>query len=525
MRLVVPFRRWLDSASVPERATTGAVAAVVLALLAWGLAPAPTERSTDADALSASGDASDSLTGEALPQDAAAAVGETGPNGPGGAAAASPGRGRTSAGSTGSAGGRSPAGGAAPGGATGLTASDRGITPDVIKVGFTTLNFDTAAELGYANDLRRDSSKAVDAFVDYVNKRGGVLGRRIQPVKVLVDLVNAEQQRQKCLELTETHGVFAVIDSFAFSGETSTACVTAERKTLLVNGNPGSSENVRRGFPYHASVHKDDNRKMKDLVFAAKGAGFFDPAKGFKKLGLLIDACSDSVNDAPDGLMAYLRAAGVTSWSEFRADCGNTAQGPPQQAVLRFKQDDVTHVLMAARPPIVKEYLDAAKGARYFPEYFLGDYFNLIQGIFNDDYDPEGLDGALAVTETHAGEGSAGKPLPPLAQHCSKILTDNRLAPVSSAPPHELGDDMEVLGLCEHLLLFVQVATAAGPNLTRTTWVNALAGVGDFRPATTDLARFDRRGKMTGGDTMKLVQWHRDCKCWRELTGFGPAAG
>jgi ABC-type branched-subunit amino acid transport system substrate-binding protein len=516
--VAVPFRRWLHGASATERASTGATVAVVVALLAWALVPAPSERSAEVSgigALPSPGETLDRLSGGALPD---AALGGTSAGGPGGAGAASP-SGQGSVGSTG--GGSSVSGGTAGR----LTASDRGVTPEVIKLGLTTLNFDTAAAIAAA-DLRKDSSRAVDAFVDYVNKQGGVLGRRIQPVKVSVDLVDAEQQRQKCLELPETDGVFAVIDSFAFSFEPSTACVTAEHNTLLVNGNPGASENVRRGFPYHVSVHKDDNRKMKDLVAAAKGAGFFDPAKGFKKLGLLLDNCSDSVTDAPDGLRAYLKAAGLTSWSEFRADCGdNAAQGPPQQAVLRFNQGDVTHVLMAARPPIVKQYLDAAKGARYFPKYFLGDYFNLVQGIFNDDYDPEGLNGALAVTETHAGEGSIGRPLPPLTQTCSKILTDHGLAPVSSAPPHEFGDDMEVLGLCEHLLLFVQVATAAGTNLTRATWVNALAGVGDFSAATVDLARFDRVGKMTGGDTMKLVRFHSSCTCWKEQTGFQPAAG
>lgn len=96
------------------------------------------------------------------------------------------------------------------------------------------------------------------------------------------------------------------------------------------------------------------------------------------------------------------------------------------------------------------------------------------------------------------------------------------LRPTTASPVRAY---VEVLQLCENFLLFLQVATAAGPNLTRATWVDALARVGEFRGASTDLARFDRPGKRNGGDSMKLAKWHRDCRCWKQLTEFGPAAG
>lgn len=529
MTLVVQFRLWLKEAPATERAMTAAIAVLVLALLAWALVPAPTER-----------------IGELVDARTPPAVGAGSGSGPedGVTIAEDGGSGATDVGVSAGAGSALPAatGTVMPGGAPGrpgdppgttpagrLTATDRGVSADAIKVGFAIVNFDSANAAGIFPDLRKDASQAIDAMVEYANERGGVLGRRIQPVKVRPDLISADDQRQKCVELTETHGVFAVMDSFAFSAETSTACITAEHKTLLLNGNPGSSANVRLGFPYHVSVHKDDNRKMKDLAVAAKSTGFFDPDKGFRKLGIFGDACgaSPAIFDSPtDGLKAYLSAAGVKEWSEFRSDC-DAALSPHNaaQAVVQFQSDGVTHVLLAAHPPVVDGYFTAAGSARYYPKYFFGDYINLAAGPWAKRLEPEGADGAMGVTQTHAGEGAVRKPLPPLTQACSKIFTDHGLAPVSSAPPDDIGDDLEILALCESFLLFLQVATAAGPELTRATWVSALAGVGDYRAASTDLARFDRRGKMTGGDTTKLIEWHKSCTCWHQLTDFEPAAG
>ncbi|HUQ39735.1 MAG TPA: ABC transporter substrate-binding protein [Acidimicrobiales bacterium] len=526
------FRRWLHVAPSLERAVTAAVTALVMAVVAWALVPAPPERPLDqlggglgaapepgvADftdtgpttegSLPTTADGSHSV-GPSLPGDAR---GSSTAGGPGGTS--SPGRG-----TTGGASGSSPP--------QRLTATDRGVTASAIKVGFAVIDWSGANSLGFFPEMRADVSKAVDAMVDYANQRGGVLGRRIQPVKVTPDLTNEADQRQKCLELTETHGVFAVMSAVAFPAQTATACITTEHKTFLLSGNPGSSAHVRAGYPYDVAIFKDDNRKMRDLVSAASSNGFFDPAKGFRKLGVFVITCATTAHvDAPDGLKAYLREAGIKEWSEYRPEC--TAQGGQRsgpEAVLQFQQDGVTHVFIASNPPPAEALVNAAGRAGFHPKWFVGDYFNLIVGPFTHKFHPEAFDGALGVTQTHAGEGVVGKPLAPTTQTCSKILTDHGLAPISSAPPKDLGEDMEILQLCEQFLLFLEVAKAAGPQLTRSSWAAALPTIGDFDGALSDLSRFDRRGKTTGGDTMKLVTWKKDCTCFKELSGFRPAPG
>jgi hypothetical protein len=118
-----------------------------------------------------------------------------------GSGAVAPGVGQPGSGS-GSAPGAGPAGApGAPGGAPGaqpgsagsapLTASDRGVTAKAVKVGFgivTAGNVDLE-EAGFGVKAQRDTWQA---FVDEVNRTGGVNGRTVAPVYRQYDVLNAD---------------------------------------------------------------------------------------------------------------------------------------------------------------------------------------------------------------------------------------------------------------------------------------------------------------------------------------------
>lgn len=530
MGSLVQFRLWAQEAPPTERRLAAAAALVAMALLAWLLVPA---RSHAPGSVLASGiNASSPGAGGSSSENPA--FGSVGTDAPGSGGVTATGGGRSAAGAfSGSTGGHDSGTGGTSGSAgsaspakssLSFTASDRGVTADSIRVGFSIVNVAGVQQAGYASGVRTDAMAVVDALVDDANRKGGVLGRKIVADKVSPDLIDSNDQRSKCLQLTETDKVFSVIDSFSLLYETATACVTAEHQTPLFTGNPGSAAAVKNGFPYQISTQNDDNRKMKNLVVAAKGQGFFDPAKGFTKpVGILSDACEPSVIDDATGLKADLKAIGITSWSEFRSDCDLASQERSgAQAVLQFRQAGVTRVLVVAQAGIVGSYLQAAKAAGYYPKYFASDYVLLEHDGNAKKFDSQEFDGTVGVTQIHVGELVEGKPWSPMAVQCGKIMTDHGLEGLKQQDDYTY--EGEVLQLCENFELFLQVARKVGPNLTRLGVANALQSIGDFHAAFADLARFNAAGKVTGGDTMKLIQWHGDCTCWHQLTDFGPAA-
>src|SRR5207244_2065663 len=75
--------------------------------------------------------------------------------------------------------------------------------------------------------------------------------------------------------------------------------------------------------------------------------GFFDPAKGFKELGMLYRDCPPEL---PKEMIDNLHAVGVTDSQivTYNFGCPSPFASPAdiQQAILKFKSAGVTHVTL-----------------------------------------------------------------------------------------------------------------------------------------------------------------------------------
>ncbi|HZQ26790.1 MAG TPA: hypothetical protein VFA94_03725 [Acidimicrobiales bacterium] len=519
------LRLWLREATAIERRMASFAMLALCALAVWALVPTTIHQHTlGLGPAVGTGASPGGATGAG---DAGAATGQVG----GGDAAAGAASGSAASGASSGAAlaqasrsaqvtttvpGRvgGPASGQAP-----LTASDRGVTPDSIKVGFTILNLAGVSQAGIAEDLRTDTADVINALVDNANKHGGVLGRKIVADAKPVDIINTDDQQAKCLAFTETDKVFAVIDTIEYVFRAARTCFPIQHQTPLLTLLPGGSDEIRKAYPLQASLSKDDNRVMKDYVLSAKEAGFFDPAKGFKKLGLLDDDCDPAViNDPNDGLKAYLaKLAGITSVDEFTVGCAiDQQEREPPHAAVQHRLDGVTNVMFVTTHVALEPYMNTAQSQGYKPTYYASDYEGVTLDIASHALNADQADGMRAVSEYHSGD-----PLKvPEAQACSKILTDHGLPGITS-----YNHDFEALVLCEHLDLFVKAASLAGPNLTRAGFGMAVQGVGTVNGTVEDLAVFNQRGKITGGDAVSTVEWRRSCSCWAQVTPFRAAYG
>jgi ABC-type branched-subunit amino acid transport system substrate-binding protein len=506
------FFQWTRTTVPAERVMAAAIASLVAAVIALGLLPAGDGTNNERSVLAAgAADRHHGATGPSATETTAEVS-----SGPPSSGFGGTGAGATTSTGAGASTSQPKAGGAQPRGS-----SDVGVSPDAVKVGFTIINLAGVDLAGVAADIRTDISDVIDALVGWANHNGGILGRTVVAHKEKVDILSVNDQRAKCLRFTETEKVFGIIDSSALLYEASKSCVTIEHRTPLVNASPSSSQYQAKAAPYDVSPKKDDNRRVRDWVYGARDLGLFDKAKGFRKLGILSDTCSESVLDAGNGLKAYLREIGITSWSEFRLSCDPGAQQRDTvQAVLQHKRDGVDLVMLASGELAVVPYLKAAKAQQFKPRYSVSDYNDNTEDVVSKNDDPDQFDRTVAVTQYRSGETAAGKPLSDRAAVCSKILTDAGLPAITG-----YDRDLEAVYLCENFLLFLDVARRAGVGLTRVGWAAALSTIGEFRPAFEDVARFDKPGKTTGGDSIATIEWRRECRCWVQVAGFRPAYG
>jgi hypothetical protein len=501
-------RGWLGAVrggSRTERLVGGITVVSSIALLAWALLPAGLGQGAASSGSATAAFESVEAGGGSVSSGEQGADG-TGPVGSGAAVgAAGPGSpGSRAGGPTGTASGP-------------LRATDVGVTASDITIGVGLIDLGGLADAGFGIGLRGDEKEVAAAFVDDLNKRGGIHGRRVKAHVYEVDPLDQSQARAACIRATEQDRVFAYVDTLSQYSASQQACFSIEHRVPIITPTPLSADIQAQAFPNQISPIQDDNRAVIGAVRFAHEHGFF--GAGFQKLGLLDDTCEPSVNADAKRVLASV-GVGADRVSEFTLDCdGNNAAGQTAQAALAHKGAGVTHVLVLTQYVQLQLYTTAAASQAFHPRYLVTDFGGLTADVSVENLDPEHFDRALGVTSSFSGAAAVGTPLSALAEDCNRALREHRLAPMRNVS----GGDGLAAYLCETLRLFETLAKLAGPSLTRAALTGALPSVGTFRGSYTDTAIFNRPRKVSGGDTLAIIEWAKGCTCYRQTVGHRPA--
>src|SRR5207245_2151469 len=157
----------------------------------------------------------------------------------------------------------------------------------------------SAANQASADDLQ----KFAQALIADVNARGGMACRQATAKYYKVNPIGPDQGRNACLQIIQDHPAMALdAGGFAFP-QSAYACIPQQKIPLITASLILTSE-ATKFAPYLATPTPDLGTVMRDAAFGLKDIGFFDPAKGFRKLGLLYDECAPEVNKQLDDALA-----------------------------------------------------------------------------------------------------------------------------------------------------------------------------------------------------------------------------
>lgn len=513
MTFGMKLRLWARDAPRGHVIATGIVTLVVAVVLVAALLPA--SRDDGAVAFNTPVVAG-GATGAPVTSDGGSALATDEPSSGAAAAPSATDGGTTSDGdapTASTASGDEPAAGATPFGAGGgqpveLTASDQGVTPETIKVGFLISNLGGLGPAGSAAlETRDDWDQVLPAFVNYANKNGGVAGRKIEFVTADSDPVNASSQQAACIKLTTDEKVFAVFDTASTLGVAQN-CYAQKGVILTTTASQTNSEqNFRRNGGLLASSGSSQNRVLLNWADLALAAGFIGPGKG--KLGILSTECAPDPEAIDGDFKPYLKQKGV-DYVDVRVSCDlAAAQQQVGGAVLQFRQAGVDRVLPSAIFVTVNNYLQAAEAQQYRPTYYCSDMWGLCLDIFTRNFPQAQWANTKGFTFSHSGEDKAGAPLSPAVQRCSDILTEAGVPGITE----QMGKDAGAVAYCDSFFLWVTAMRNAPPNPRRADFPAALAAVGDqWQSPYANIARFGP-GKFNGGDDYAPVQWLAECSC------------
>jgi hypothetical protein len=514
------LRRWWRRTTSGNRATTSVAAVVVLALAAWIFSPTGGDDATTVAGIPAGGAAGGAVAGAGGGEDVggaagAAPVGDTGEaSGATGAPAATSGTGaRTTTGSTVAATGApsdesaSPACAQAPAGTPGV--SDKTITIAAIVLNLAGPIGNTSQGLATPDEFRRMG----DTVAADINARGGVQCRKIEMKYYDANPLNQDQQRSVCLQVVQDKP-FMAVDFAGFAFPPTAAGCLPQQKVPFIGVNLLLDSDVQRFKPYLATITGNHSIAIRDGVLGLKERGFFDPAKGFKKLGVMAENCAPEVIKAFDDAV---QEAGVPSSqvSKFNFSCPTGGFAPPNemgQAVNQHRLDGVTHMIPLTGSGSFSTYTNIAQSQRFRPFYGIMEYGNIptSQGGSQKANAENFNDNNIIITVTRRGSESPGQQLDEGTKRCQGILAKAGLPP---SHVFQAGGGF----VCSELWM-AAAGIARAQSLTREQALPGLFNAGPVQLAYPAVdTTFRGPAKFFGGDSWWPIQYQGGCGCFRPL--------
>jgi hypothetical protein len=393
-------------------------------------------------------------------------------------------------------------GGGAPAG-TVLTASDRGVTPTSIKLGVTIIDLGGAGKLGFGIpgfDPKLQESY-YNAFIGNVNKNGGLLGRKIDPVYITYDPTNSDSMQAACLQATQDAKVFAVVDGGGLNGP-------AELCTGGAVGTPEGLDTQAHGNLF--TLFESGMRSLSNLSWFAAQRGYL---KGHT-IGILDDENPGNPQTVTDSAVRVLAQLGykIGYRVDLSADAG-TANSQIPVAVQQMRGHGVDLIFLATNLISTTTFVQAAAGSGYTPDYLATDWQSQTADLAVTNM-PDSFR-AKAISSIRIGEWRTGAKPDAAEIECHDIYRAGSGTDVPQSDDNYQGMNFA----CGLIKVLTTGATRAGVNLTRSGLSKAIQAIGPLPLAFFGSASY-RAGKFDAADGLRTLTFQNGCKCWVPTDAF-----
>ncbi len=404
--------------------------------------------------------------------------------------------------------GSSSSNGSGPTTANGATgALGAGVTAATIKVGVVAPDFNCFK--AFVDQIRTNQKQVWGAYVDAINKAGGVNGRHlVMDYKEYCPVPGTGVQASTlCTAFTDDDHVFAVLGTLAdFSGDTQ-ACITGTHKTILMSFllDKAWIDKAPPGLLLAPDIVRE--RRVDVLL----GLLQHEHTLNGKKVAVLGESVTkDEVSSTVEpGLKKLGLKTGTTAILSINGSDTQQAQSQLDSFIERWKSDGVNAIFMVGQDVSSKQFVEKIK--QQMPKVtLLADNSEVLS--YGQDYVVDHIKNN-PYTGIIDAEGESGDVHDQGANYrtCAAIYQ----AAFHQAAPHWdtiiPGPDKKTIdtyGLiddaCTLTQMFAAIAKKAGPTLNNATWTNAVWTIGSVPDMDTHYASLGK-GKYDADDTFRLV--------------------
>jgi hypothetical protein len=383
-------------------------------------------------------------------------------------------------------------------------ATDQGVTATTITVGIVIVDLGAAGN-ALALPSASDQTKAHQAVFDDLNRKGGVLCRKLVPKFYTDSTLDAGAEHSLCLKMAQDK-LFAVYNNLF--NTTEQTCI-AKQAIPNIWFTPPHTADAKKYGPYILSWQADFDQLIHSYIAGAKAMGYFT---GMTKLGILEGSCYPDEHTA---LVKELRAVGIDPGkaSVFNYGCPVSPAAPSpqsdQQAALQFRRDGVTHVVNIAYGNDLY-VANAADQQGYHPKFAKMEDASASGMESASTKPPTSWDGTLLITSIQTGAPhTPGYVYNQPTKDCTKLLA-------SVGVPAAYSNGLtSLLGIaCVDGTLLKAMAEHA-PALTRKGLATGMSRIGNLDlPYPAGPINVTDPTVPTGGQLARPGVWVAACNCW-----------
>lgn len=383
-----------------------------------------------------------------------------------------------------------------------------GVSATDIKVGIAIIDYESIAD--FVDFERGDQEKTAQIYVDYINKNGGVGGRKITPVFKSYEPIpgRTPDPLSLCTSWTEDDGVFAVLGVFIdFTGQ-GQLCITKEHNTVHIGHEleqPWIDES-----PPGLLLTPDTTKEQAAAVFVPLLIST-GKLKG-KTVGFLADQnAADRVEGFVVPAMKKAKVkTGSTAVLNITGTDTSAAQAQLDSFIEKWKDEGVNTLYMSGLLASAKQFVEKIKAAMPNLQLLADSSSTAAQG--QDEVKAgktpnpyEGMLGIIGATsEENWGQKNA------VLQQCVDLYekaTGTKVAGPNEVTTNAKGKTVEiyiaVTDFCGELFMFRDIAEKVGPNLTTKNWQKTVDKFGTIELAATDIGSLCK-GKYAADDAFRL---------------------
>lgn len=418
-----------------------------------------------------------------------------------------------------------------------LTASDRGVTSEAIKLGFLMMSGSSAdADYDPNGGTPGRYTKIALTWAKEINSQGGINGRMLEivPDSAAIGSDGTDDMIRACKYLVKDQKVFGVVASLGFEADAPQMCVAKENQTPLITVDPLPATRYAEAAPYLWCQCMSRDRIFANWAQWLAQSRYAEPGKSV--VGVIYEGLPYNAPSVEKTLLPQLKANGIVPAEVVRLSADfERGAAELNNAVLQFRRANVDLVLPVMNLIYMANFMQAAEGQKYFPRYSATDLLFATSDFAPNWISPwpaDSFNGSRAISWTNSGMGPTGHMGvfgdwwdAPFAKYADQVYAKyNKCAQGVYAcdqpeDPSEaaltFGADLQrtqnyLIG--SKILMFAEAARRAGPNLTRPAWAAAMASIETWdKTAMTPAFHFGPQ-KWDGADQMAEVKWLRDAQ-------------